>query len=179
MLAALDFIDRTNRLFGRAAAWCALLMMLFQGVAVLLRYVFNIGLITFQEAVIYGHALMIMLGAAYVLQLNAHVRVDVFYNAMKPAVRRAVDVAALFVFVLPVAVVIGWYSFPYVSAAWANLEGSRQPGGIPAVFALKTAILVFAVSVALQAAATALRLVSGQQPREWTPEADSVDRGSV
>ncbi|MCB1478009.1 MAG: TRAP transporter small permease subunit [Tepidamorphaceae bacterium] len=179
MSAALDRIDKFNRLLGRVAAWAALLMMLFQGVAVLLRYVFSYGLISFQEAVIYGHACLFMLGAAYVLQVNGHVRVDVFYNRMKPSARRAVDIAALVVFVIPVACAIGWYSFPYVLSAWSTLEGSRQTGGIPAVFLLKTSIMVFALSLALQAAVIAVRFVTGQPMRDWEPEPVSADNGDA
>ena len=174
MKAIIDKIETVNKALGLAASWCALAMMLFQMISVLLRYVFSYGLITFQEAVIYCHAVLFMLGAAYVLQLNEHVRVDVIYASLGKAARRRIDIIALLIFVVPVAVVIGWFGLPYVARSWATLEGSRQSGGIPAIFLLKTTIVVFALSVGLQAICTAARLINNDTVSRWQP-ADTDD----
>ncbi|MEO1160042.1 MAG: TRAP transporter small permease subunit, partial [Pseudomonadota bacterium] len=151
----------------------------FQMISVLLRYVFSYGLITFQEAVVYCHAILFMLGAAFVLQLNEHVRVDVIYASLGRAARRRIDIIALVFFVLPVAAVIGWFGFPYVTRSWATLEGSRQSGGIPAIFLLKTTIVVFAISVGLQAICTAARLISNDTVSRWQSAIgdDNKDQG--
>ena len=71
-------IHTTSRLLGLGAAWCAIAMMLFQAFSVVARYVFSYGIISVQEAVVYGHALIFMCGSAFLLQLNRHVRVDKF-----------------------------------------------------------------------------------------------------
>lgn len=178
----LDAIETVNRGLGKGASWCALAMMLFQMASVLFRYVFSYGLITFQEAVIYCHAILFLLGAAYVLQLNQHVRVDILYNLMSAKLRRTVDLVGLLFYILPVACVIGWVGFPYVARAWATLEGSRQAGGLPAIYLLKTAIVVFAASLALQALATAIRLVNGSASQAWSEPGEapsSPDVGQV
>ncbi len=175
MKQAVEAVEAINRALGKGAAWCALAMMLFQVFSVLVRYVFSYGLITFQEAVIYCHAILFLFGAAYVLQLNQHVRVDIFYNRMGKSGRRAIDLIALLLFVVPVAGVICWVSLPYVVRAWSTLEGSRQAGGLPAIFLLKTAIVVFAVSLALQAAATAARLLGGLKDPHWQEGDEPTD----
>ncbi len=167
MTALIATIDAFNRVMGRLVAWCALAMLLFQAAAVVLRYVFSYGLIAFQEAVVYCHAALFLLGAAYILQLNDHIRVDVIYDRLGMRARRLIDVIALALFVLPVAAVIAWTGFPYVLRAWASLEGARQPGGLPAVFLLKSCILVFAVSLALQGLAILLRVVAGAPLESW------------
>ena len=167
MKVFIDRIEAANKAIGQAASWCALAMMLFQMISVLLRYVFSYGLITFQEAVIYCHAALFMLGAAYVLQLNEHVRVDIIYAGLGKVARRRIDIIALMFFVLPVACVIGWFGFPYVTRSWLTLEGSRQSGGIPAIFLLKTTIVVFALSVGLQAICTAMRLFNNDTGNRW------------
>ena len=177
MLRTVETVEAINRGLGKGAAWCAIAMMLFQVFSVLVRYVFSFGLITFQEAVIYCHATLFLFGAAYVLQLNEHVRVDIFYNMMGKSARRAIDLIALVAFVVPVAAVIGWVSLPYVVRAWSTLEGSRQAGGLPAVFLLKTAIVVFAGSLALQAAATTARLLGGLTDPHWHKEGDRSEGG--
>lgn len=169
MKAFIDKIETANKAIGLAASWCALAMMLFQMIAVLLRYVFSYGLITFQEAVVYCHAILFMLGAAYVLQLNEHVRVDVIYASLGKAARRRIDIIALVCFVVPVTAVIAWFGLPYVARSWATLEGSRQSGGIPAIFLLKTTIVVFALSVGLQAICTAARLITNDTVSRWQP----------
>ena len=176
MIKLVDSIEAINRVLGKGAAWCALAMMLFQIASVLFRYVFSFGLITFQEAVIYCHAILFLLGAAYVLQLNQHVRVDILYNAMPARMRKAIDLIGLLFFVLPVACVIGWIGFPYMMRAWATLEGSRQAGGIPAIYLLKTTIVVFATSLAFQALATAARIVFGLPNPHWQAPDENSDR---
>lgn len=160
-------VDRFNRALGTVAGWCALVMMLAQVFSVVARYAFGYGIISVQESVIYGHAIMFLFGAAYVLRENGHVRVDVFYGAMSDRARRIIDLVGLLFFVLPVVLAIFWLALPYVARAWSTLEGSRQSGGLPFVYLLKTAILVFAASVALQAVAIVIRIVTGRTEASW------------
>lgn len=158
----LETIERVNRGLGRFAAYCAIVMMLAQLFSVVARYVFSFGIIAVQETVVYGHALIFLLGAAFVLQENAHVRVDVFYEAMGERTRRIVNLIGLLFFVLPVAWVVLWYSYPYVVRSWSTFEGSRQSGGLPAIFLLKSAILIFGASLILQVIATVGRIIKGE-----------------
>ncbi|SVC15426.1 uncharacterized protein METZ01_LOCUS268280, partial [marine metagenome] len=67
---------------GQAAAWLTLVMVLATFIIVILRYAFDIGAIWLQESVIWMHGMVFMLGAAYTLQREEHVRVDVFYCKM-------------------------------------------------------------------------------------------------
>lgn len=165
-------IDRANHALGAVVSWCAVAMMLFQVIGVILRYVFGIGLITFQEAVIYGHSLLFLLAAAWVLQRNEHVRVDVIYGALSARRRRFIDLVGIVFFILPVCAVIGWISLPYVVRAWSTFEGSRQAGGLPGIFLLKTAIVVFALSVASQALSLLLKRFSGVPDPAWDGAGD-------
>lgn len=160
-------VDRVNYALGKVAGWCAILMMLAQVFSVVARYAFGFGNIAVQESVVYGHAIMFLLGAGYVLRENGHVRVDVFYGMMSDRARHIVDFVGLVFFVLPVVGVILWVGLPYVSLSWSSFEGSRQSGGIPGVFLLKTMLLVFAVSIALQAIAILIRLWCGQLEKTW------------
>ena len=167
MLRFIEAIEATNRWLGKGVSWFALVMMLCQVFSVVSRYVFSYGVISIQETVVYGHALLFMLGSAYLLQTNQHVRVDIFYNMFRPEQRRWIDVISLLFFVLPVAGIILWVGIPYVERAWGTFEGSPQAGGLPAIFLLKTAIVVFAVSVGLQAIATLMRLIFGLADEHW------------
>ncbi|WP_296898622.1 TRAP transporter small permease subunit [Thiohalocapsa sp.] len=84
-------LDLVNTWVGRVVAWLALAMVLVTFLVVVLRYGFDAGSIALQESVTYMHAMLFMLGAAYTLQLNGHVRVDIFYQRFGPRGRAWVD----------------------------------------------------------------------------------------
>ena len=150
-------IDRLNNRIGVTVAWFALAMVLVQFLVVVLRYVFGVGSLFLQESIVYLHGTMFMLGSAYTLLHNGHVRVDVFYREADPKWKAKVDFAGHVLFLIPVCVLIFVFSWPYVASSWASLEGSRETSGIPAVFLLKTVVLVFCVLMILQGLAQGLK----------------------
>ncbi|MEZ5934278.1 MAG: TRAP transporter small permease subunit [Alphaproteobacteria bacterium] len=152
-----ELIDGLNERIGRVLAWLTLGMILLQFVIVVLRYVFGLGWVALQEAIVYMHASVFLGAAAYTLLHNGHVRCDIFYADATPRTRALVDLIGVFLFLLPMCIMIFWVSWPYVANAWAVLEGSPEGRlGIPAVFLLKTIILVFAVLLGLQATSMAV-----------------------
>lgn len=158
MRGVIDAIDGLNERIGRAVSWLTLAMVLLQFAIVLFRYVFGIGWIAAQEAVVYMHAAVFLGVAGYTLRHDGHVRVDIFYGSAGPKARARVDLAGALVLLLPMCVAIFLLAWPFVSSAWLVLEGSPEgQNGIPAVFVLKSFILVFAALVALQGVALALR----------------------
>jgi TRAP-type mannitol/chloroaromatic compound transport system permease small subunit len=152
-----DGIDRLVAAIGRAVAWLALAIVLLQFAVVVLRYVFGIGSIWLSESVIYGHATMFMLAAAWTLQAGGHVRVDIFYADASPRTRALVDLLGSLLLLLPFVAVILWFALPYVGRSWALLERSRETSGLPFVYLLKTVIPLFAVLLGLQGIAQAIR----------------------
>ena len=157
MLALADRIDRLNTAIGRTVAWLALAIVLVQFALVVARYVFDLGSIRLTEAVVYGHATLIMLAAAWTLRVGGHVRVDVFYADAGPRARALVDLAGSILLLLPFTLVLLWLSLPYAARSWAILERSQEVGGLPLVFVLKTLIPAFALLMALQGVAQAIR----------------------
>ena len=143
-------IDAFNETVARYAAWCAIALVAVQFTVVVLRYVFGVGMIMMQEGVIYLHATLFLLGAAYTLKCDGHVRVDIFYRDASVRTKALVDMFGAVVFLLPVCALILWSAVPYVQTSWSVFEGSRETSGIQAVFLLKTLIIVFAVLMALQ-----------------------------
>jgi TRAP-type mannitol/chloroaromatic compound transport system permease small subunit len=150
-------IDRLNNRIGVTVAWFALAMVLIQFLVVVMRYVFGVGSLFLQESIVYLHGTMFMLGSAYTLLHNGHVRVDVFYREADPIWKAKVDFAGHVLFLIPVCTLIFIYSWPYVVSSWASLEGSRETSGIPAVFLLKTVVLAFSVLMILQGLAQGLK----------------------
>jgi TRAP-type mannitol/chloroaromatic compound transport system permease small subunit len=122
LTAIADLIDRLIAAIGRAVIWLSLAVVLIQFTVVVLRYAFGIGSIWLSESIIYGHAAMFMLAAAWTLQQNGHVRVDVFYSEASPAARALVDLLGSLLLLLPFMAVIAWFGLPYVARSWMVFE---------------------------------------------------------
>ncbi len=150
-------IDRLNEKIGRAAAWAAIAMVLVQFLVVVMRYIFGIGSIMLQESVIYLHASLFMIGAAYTLLHDGHVRVDILYREASEKRKALVDLLGVILFLIPVFILIWWGTWPYVVNSWKVFEGSKETSGIQAVFLLKTIILVFSALMILQGVSMGLR----------------------
>jgi TRAP-type mannitol/chloroaromatic compound transport system permease small subunit len=152
-----DRIDRFNAAIGRAAAWAALFIVLMQFAVVVLRYAFGIGSIWLSESIVYGHASLFMLAAAWTLRENGHVRVDVFYSEASARTKALIDLVGALLLLIPFMLVLAAFAVPYVARSWAILERSRETSGLPLVFLLKTLIPAFAVLFALQGVSQAIR----------------------
>ena len=165
--AAVRYIDAFTDYSGRQLAWLSLMMALLTALIVLMRYGFDQGSIAAQESVIYMHGCLFMLGAAYTLKTDAHVRVDIFYQHFNTRARAWVNSLGGIVFLLPLCVFIFGTSLNYVTQSWVIGEVSPEPGGIPAVFLLKTLLPLMALNLLLQASAEILRnmlvLVEGKE----------------
>jgi TRAP-type mannitol/chloroaromatic compound transport system permease small subunit len=152
-----DGIDRLNAALGRAAAWAVLAMVLIQFAIVALRYAFGLGSLWMQESLHYLLAILVLFAAPWTLQNNGHVRVDIFYADASERAKAKVDLAGAVLLLIPFMAAVIWFSWPYASRAWAILEGSREAGGIPLVFLLKSSIPAFAALMLLQGIAQAFR----------------------
>jgi TRAP-type mannitol/chloroaromatic compound transport system permease small subunit len=152
-----DLIDRFTRAVGQAAMWCALAMVAVQFAVVVMRYALGVGSIWLQELIIYEHAALFMLAAAWTLQVGGHVRVDIFYSGARPRTKAWIDLTGALVFLFPFAIVLASLSWPYVARSWAILERSREASGLPLVFLLKTLIPALALLIGLQGVAQAIR----------------------
>ena len=152
-------LDQISIIMGKAASWLTVVMVLVTFVIVVMRYVFDAGLIWLQESVIWMHATVYMLGAAYTLQQEDHVRVDVFYRTMSDTRRAWVDLVGVILFLWPLCFFLGWTSIDFVAASWNIHEASRESGGLPypLIPLLKTVLLLMPFTVALQGASLLLR----------------------
>lgn len=145
-------LDRCNAFLGKTAAWLTLFMVLVTFIVVIMRYVFDAGLIWLQESVVWMHAFVFMMGAAYTLQAEEHVRVDIFYREMTPKRKAWVDLMGVLVFLMPLCVFLVWSGYDFVSASWRIREASRESGGLPypMIPLLKTLLVLMPIFVGLQ-----------------------------
>ncbi|MCW8109681.1 TRAP transporter small permease subunit [Alteromonas ponticola] len=143
-------ITQINRALCIWISVATLLMVLITFAIVVLRYGVGVGWIAMQESVMYLHAAVFMIGIAFTLAEDGHVRVDVFYRKMSPKNKCWIDAVGTLVLLFPVCIFIFFYSLPYVTESWSLLETSQEAGGLPLVFLLKTLIPLGALLLFLQ-----------------------------
>ncbi len=146
----IDLAESLSSAIGKCVAWLTIGMMALTCLIVLMRYGFNAGSIALQESVLYLHALVFMLGAAYTFKSDEHVRVDVFYRGFSAKKKAWVNLIGAIIFLLPVTLYTTYLSYDYVSASWRVLETSPEPGGLPFIYLLKTLIPIMMITLIIQ-----------------------------
>lgn len=162
-------VDGFSEWLGKTVSWLTLMMVLVTCLVVILRYGFDLGWIAMQESVVYMHALVFLLGAAYTLKHDAHVRVDIVYQRFGPRLKALIDLFGTVLLLVPVCLFIAWSAWDYAADAWSVKEGSREAGGLGGVYLLKSAIVVFAATLLIQGVAQgvkALLVLTGQTGTE-------------
>ena len=151
LISSIRILDGLSQRLSHIIGWLPLLMALLTVLVVVLRYGFGVGAIAAQESVIYLHGALFMLGASCTLHMGGHVRVDVFYQRFTPRTKAWIDALGHVIFTLPLCALVCFASQDYVIESWIARETSPEPGGIPAVFLLKTLLPAMALLLALQA----------------------------
>ena len=155
MLKSIEsFINQINEWLGRSVAWFILAMVLITFFNVVMRYGFNFGLIAIQESVIYLHSFVFMLAIAYTYKHNDHVRVDIFYSKYSSIQKAWVNLLGTLLLLFPFCIYLIFSSWDYAAKSWALLEGSREAGGLPLLFIIKTLVPLMPALLLLQGVAT-------------------------
>ena len=165
-----SFIDWS----GRTVSWLSLFLVLVTFIVVVMRYIFDSGSIALQETTTYLHASIFLVGMAYTMQQDAHVRVDIFYTRCSKQTKAWIDLFGAVFLLLPFMLFVSWISWQYIIDSWSVLEGSREAGGLPGVFLLKSLILVMTLLLSLQA----LTQVARNIETILNPETDNDKKGS-
>ena len=152
-------IDAVTDITGRAIAWLTVAMVVMVMTVVVTRYFLSVGSIALQESVTYLHCTIFMLGLAFTLKHDGHVRVDIFYRDFSAKTQAAVNLGGAVLFLMPVCVLLLVTSWDYVLASWAIGETSAENNGLPFVYLLKTLMLLMPMTLILQGIAEMLRNV--------------------
>ncbi|MBT8137330.1 MAG: TRAP transporter small permease subunit [Gammaproteobacteria bacterium] len=177
MLSLADRLDAINRMIGRSAAWLTLFMVLLTVVVVVLRYFFDFGRIWMQELVTWSHAAVFLLGAAYTLGCNEHVRVDIFYRKASPRIRAGVDIAGTLLLLFPVCGLLLYTGSGYAMKSWRLAENSPETGGLPFPFIpiAKSLLLAMIVLLVSQGIVILLRNFHALRSGRFPPERSAGD----
>ncbi|HEC58097.1 hypothetical protein LCGC14_0922860 [marine sediment metagenome] len=156
LIHAIDtFIEWT----GKATSWLVVGLVLLICYDVAMRYLFQQGSVALQELEWHLFALIFLLGSAYTLKHDEHVRVDIIYNSrvMSDKKRALVNIFGCLFMLLPFCILILSSSWPFVENAFYYHEGSPDPGGLPYRFLLKGSLLLGFGLLILQALADLAR----------------------
>lgn len=146
-----DAVHPINRLLMLIASSMVLITVTLTFAVVVARYVFGVGSLAAQDAIMYAHASAFMLAMSYALKRDQHVRVDILYRTMRAHNKAWVNLLGTFLFLLPSCGLIIWMSADYVADAWRVREASMDSGGLPGVFLIKTLIPLSASLLIVQA----------------------------
>lgn len=173
-------VDGLNDTIGVTIRWLTLIMVLIGAISALVRYFARglglaLNLTPFIEAQWYAFSVIFLMGAAYGLSKDVHVRVDVLYSALSKKVRAWIDLIGTVVFLLPFSFLMLYVSWPAVRNSFAVREVSPDPGGLPR-YPIKALILVSFVLLILQAVSQLLKhsdVIRGVGGEDTTAGAES------
>lgn len=159
-------IDWTSDLLGRAVSWMTVVMVMMVLIVVVTRYFLQVGSIALQESVTYLHATVFLLGIAYTLKQDGHVRVDIFYRKFSLRQKALINFFGGLFFLIPVSGLILYSSWDYVLSSWAIGETSAENNGLPFIYLLKTLMILMPITLILQGIAEIFRslLIIIEQP---------------
>jgi TRAP-type mannitol/chloroaromatic compound transport system permease small subunit len=124
-------IDRISHVFGWIAVWFVLLSCLISAGNAVSRYLFSLSSNAWLEIQWQMFSAIFLLGAAQVLKLNEHVRVDLLYGSASPRRKLWIDVIGIPLFLFPSTLVMGWFAWSFFLASYRSNEFSSNAGGLP------------------------------------------------
>lgn len=150
-------IEKFTEHTGRLVSWLTVIMVVAVIVVVITRYFLQMGSIALQESVTYLHCTVFMLGLAYTLKHDGHVRVDIFYRGYSAKTKSLVNFVGGVLFLLPLCGLLFFVSWDYVLASWSIKETSSENNGLPFTYLLKSLMLTMPVLLFLQGLAETVK----------------------
>jgi TRAP-type mannitol/chloroaromatic compound transport system permease small subunit len=123
-------IDAVNDKFGALATWLVLIACLISTGNALSRHFLNLSSNAWLEVQWYMFAAMVLLGGPYTLKVNEHVRVDLLYSSVSERTRLWIDILGGLLFLLPICVILVYFTWPWFVESWRIHESSSNAGGL-------------------------------------------------
>ncbi|MEM6736189.1 MAG: TRAP transporter small permease subunit [Bacteroidota bacterium] len=153
----MQWIDKMNIAIGKATSWLTLVLVLIIVFDVAFRYLFSITSAATFELEWHLFAAIFLLGAAWTLQEDKHVRVDVFYHNFSERKKAWINLIGTLLFLIPFCIIGFWESLSFVKHSYILRETSPQPGGLPARYVIKSSIPIGFFLLGLQSISVLLK----------------------
>ncbi len=175
MIRYVMFADSISAWFGKAFAWAIMLMALGVGYEVLVRYVFNAPTSWAFDLSYIMYGTLFMMGGAYTLSRDAHVRGDFLYRLWKPRTQAKVELVLYFLFFFPGVLALVFTGWKYAARSWRFMEVSvNAPVGVP-VFQFKSIIVVAGLLLLFQGVAQVFRCILCIRTGEWLAHEEDIE----
>lgn len=145
------FTDKLNNKLGAAVSWLTGILVLIVSIDVFLRYFLESSFAALQELEWHLFSIIFLLGAAYTLQTDNHVRVDLFYSKFSLKNKAIINLIGSIVFFIPFCLLVIYSSKNFVLQSFKIGETSPDPGGLPALYILKSILPLSFIFLLLQA----------------------------
>jgi TRAP-type mannitol/chloroaromatic compound transport system permease small subunit len=130
LLGLARLIDALNDRIGRTVYWLVLAAVLLSAGNAIVRKVFSVSSNAYLEAQWYLFSAVFLLCAGYTLLRNEHVRIDIITGRLSPKAQAWIDIFGTVLFLMPVALLIMWLSWPYFMRGYTEHEISGSAGGL-------------------------------------------------
>jgi len=143
----MKLIEKYINFVGEKISYLIPIMVLLMVIVIVSRYFFGVGRTDLQELVMYFHALVFLGCAGYAMNMDEHVRVDIFYRNASNKYKNLINSVFGFLFLLPIIIVTLVYSLETIEASWKMKEVSTEAGGLAYVYIQKTLMVLFPITL--------------------------------
>jgi TRAP-type mannitol/chloroaromatic compound transport system permease small subunit len=180
MLGFIRFADTLSAWFGKAFAWLIMMMCFATGYEVIVRYVFNRPSAWAFDVSFIMYGTLFMMGGAYTLSRNGHVRGDFLYRLWKPKTQATVDLILYIFFFFPGVTALIFSGWKYAERSWRFGEVSvNSPAGVP-IYQFKTVMVAAGLLLFIQGIAQMMRCVHCIRTGVWLePDEDVYETDQV
>ncbi len=174
MTRILHFIDSLSAWFGKAFAWCIVILTFSTCYEVFVRYVLNAPTVWAFDMSVQMYGALFMMCGAYTLSQGAHVRGDVLYRLLPKKTQAKIDLVLYILFLMPGALALIFYGYGFAADSWFYKEVSWSSPARIQIYYFKTLIPIAGVLVLLQGIAEAVRCLICIKTGEWPPRLHDV-----
>ncbi|MCT7377786.1 TRAP transporter small permease subunit [Chelativorans salis] len=171
----IQFADTVSAWFGKAFAWCVVLMTFAVSYEVVVRYWFRAPTVWAFDLTYIMYGTLFMMAGAYTLSRNGHVRGDFIYRLWHPKTQAKVELVLYFLFFFPGILALVFSGWRYASRSWRYLEVSTMsPANVP-VYQFKSIIIAAGILLVIQGIAQVFRCIITIRTGEWPRQKEDVE----
>jgi TRAP-type mannitol/chloroaromatic compound transport system permease small subunit len=175
MLRFIEIADSISAWFGKAFAWCILIMTFGVGYEVFVRYILRSPTSWAFDLSYMMYGALFMMAGAYTLSRDGHVRGDFVYRLWRPTTQAKVEVVLYFIFFFPGILALIFAGWKYASRSWQYGEVSvMSPANVP-IFQFKTVIVASGILLFIQGIAQVCRCIVCIKTGKWPEHAEDIE----
>lgn len=179
MIRYIEFADRLSAWFGKSFAWAIMVMTFGVGYEVVVRRLLGAPTAWAFDVSYIMYGTLFMMGGAYTLSRNGHVRGDFIYRLWRPRTQAVVEFVLYFLFFFPGVIALIFVGSKYAARSWSYGEVSvNSPAGVP-IFQFKTIIAAAGILLFIQGIAQVMRCIMCMRDGYWTHARDEVEETEV